>query len=163
MSGGGSIRIAARPEIVYAAVADLRRMGEWSPENCGGEWVGAVREPVPGATFEGLNRDAQEEWRTLVTVTEADPPTRFAFQVAAPGQPGTAWSYELRADGDGTIVTETFAWHWTPVPAEGFRGRVGRLPLDAAADAVAGKERHLQAQVDATLAGLRRVLESHRT
>jgi hypothetical protein len=160
MSGGAAIRIAAPPEAVYAAVADLRRMGEWSPENWGGEWLDPGRGPVAGATFEGVNRDAREEWRTLVTVTEADPPNRFTFQVAAPGQPGTTWSYEFRADGDGTLVTETFVWHWTPVPDEGFRGRVGRMPIHEAAAAVAAKERHLQAEVDATLAALRLALRT---
>jgi len=33
-----SIEIHASPEAVYALVSDLPRMGEWSPENIGGEW-----------------------------------------------------------------------------------------------------------------------------
>jgi polyketide cyclase/dehydrase/lipid transport protein len=33
-----SIEIHASPEAVYDLVSDLPRMGEWSPENIGGEW-----------------------------------------------------------------------------------------------------------------------------
>jgi Polyketide cyclase / dehydrase and lipid transport len=33
-----SIAIHASPEAVYDLVSDLPRMGEWSPENIGGEW-----------------------------------------------------------------------------------------------------------------------------
>jgi hypothetical protein len=35
-----SIEINASPEAVYDLVSDLPRMGEWSPENIGGEWQG---------------------------------------------------------------------------------------------------------------------------
>ena len=31
--------IAAPAATVWALVSDLPRMGEWSPENCGGQWV----------------------------------------------------------------------------------------------------------------------------
>jgi hypothetical protein len=33
-----SLDIHASPEAVYDLVSDLPRMGEWSPENIGGEW-----------------------------------------------------------------------------------------------------------------------------
>ena len=35
-----SLEINASPETVYDLVSDLARMGEWSPENIGGEWQG---------------------------------------------------------------------------------------------------------------------------
>ena len=35
-----SIEIHTSPEAVYDLVSDLPRMGEWSPENIGGEWQG---------------------------------------------------------------------------------------------------------------------------
>ena len=160
MSGRAEIRIAVAPDVAYAAVADLRRMGEWSPENCGGEWIDVPAEGAVGAQFRGINRDPREEWETISTVIEAERGRRFAFRVAAPGEGGTTWRYTFEADARGTIVVETFEWHWTPLPNEGFRGRVGKMPLDEAAAAVAAKERHLQEQLDATLAALKRSLEA---
>src|SRR6266508_5653038 len=50
-----SIEINASPEAVYALVSDLPRMGEWSPENIGGEWQGGGRGQV-GDRFLGHNR-----------------------------------------------------------------------------------------------------------
>ena len=71
MAGGAQVWIAAAPEVVYAAVTDLARMGEWSPVNRGGEWVGPVAHAAVGATFVGRNRDPEGEWETLLTVVEA--------------------------------------------------------------------------------------------
>jgi hypothetical protein len=159
MTGRGTVHIAVPPDVAYAAVTDLSRMGEWSPENRGGEWLDSAAGAVVGAMFRGRNRDGRNEWETIVTVFEADPPRRFAFRVAPPGEVGTTWHYEFEPDRDGTLVTERFDWYWTPEPDEGFRGRVGRMPLDAAVVVVAERERHLRAQVDATLAALKRALE----
>jgi hypothetical protein len=160
MSGDAEVWIAVAPEIAYAAVSDLPRMGEWSPVNRGGEWIGDAREAVVGATFRGHNEAPHGEWDTAVTVIEAEAPRRFAFRVAPPGEEGTTWRYVFRAERGGTVVRETFEWHWTPLPDEGFRGRVGRMPIEQAATAVADREQHLQEQVEATLAALKRALEA---
>lgn len=159
MSGHTRVRIAVAADVAYAAVADLPRMGEWSPENCGGEWIDLTREGTVGAQFRGHNRGPQGEWETILTVIEAEPSRRFAFRVAPPGEVGTTWRYTFEPDEQGTVVTETFEWYWTPVPNEGFRGRVGKMPLDQAVTAVAGRERHLQEGAQATLAALKSALE----
>jgi hypothetical protein len=160
MSGAADVWIAVAPEVAYGAVSDLPRMGEWSPENRGGDWVGE-RRAVVGATFRGRNASRHGEWETLVTVIEAEPPSAFAFRVAAAGQEGTTWRFTFRAERGGTVVEETFAWHWTPLPDEGFRGRVGRMPIEQATAAVAEREQHLRQQIDTTLAALKRALEAH--
>ena len=36
-----SIEINASPEAIYDLISALQRMGEWSPENIGGEWQGS--------------------------------------------------------------------------------------------------------------------------
>jgi hypothetical protein len=159
MAGQGEAWIAVAAPLAYAAVTDLPRMGEWSPENGGGEWVGSTNEAAVGALFRGHNRGPQGEWETIATVIEAEAPTRFAFCVAPPGEVGTTWRYTFRPVGRGTLVTEAFEWHWTPVPNEGFRGRIGRVPLGEAMSLVAARQEHLQDQVDATLAALKRALE----
>ena len=47
--------IAASAAEWYDMVSDLRRMGEWSPENRGGAWIKGARGPAVGARFKGSN------------------------------------------------------------------------------------------------------------
>ena len=95
----GSITVAARPEEVYALVSDLPRMGEWSPENTGGRWVGGATGPAPGARFRGTNRNGRHRWATVVTVTEPTPPTRFAFRLLVGRKPVVEWLTTSPASG----------------------------------------------------------------
>ncbi len=53
--------IAAPPDAVFELVTDLTRMGEWSPENEGGDWTGDATGPALGATFSGKNRNGAED------------------------------------------------------------------------------------------------------
>ena len=47
--------IAAPISAVFAAVTDVTRMGEWSPECVACRWVGDATGPAVGAKFEGDN------------------------------------------------------------------------------------------------------------
>ena len=62
-----SIEINASPEAVYDLVSDLPRMGEWSPENIGGEWQGGGSGKV-GDRFLGHNRTRERSWSVPVMV-----------------------------------------------------------------------------------------------
>jgi uncharacterized protein YndB with AHSA1/START domain len=64
--------VNAPAETVWAMIADLPRMGEWSPESEGGEWIGGATGPVPGAKFRGSNRHGSKKWKTVVRVVDAD-------------------------------------------------------------------------------------------
>ena len=66
-----SIDIQASPEAVYDLIADLPRMGEWSPENIGGEWQDGGSGEV-GDRFLGHNRAAERAWSVPVMVTVAE-------------------------------------------------------------------------------------------
>ena len=48
--------INADPERLYQMVADLCRMGEWSPECQAVEWEDGATGPAEGARFVGHNR-----------------------------------------------------------------------------------------------------------
>src|SRR5206468_4094224 len=96
--------IAADPVKVYNLVSDLPRMGEWSPENTGGRWVGGATGPAVGARFRGTNRHGVAVWMTGVTVTAADPGQRFAFDVDFLGVPISTWEYTFAEDADGCLV-----------------------------------------------------------
>ena len=102
--------IAASPEVVWAMVSDLPRMGEWSPENAGGRWVKGAHGPAVGARFKGVNRNGGRSWKTDARVTACEQGRTFAFDVRAGGLAVANWCYEIepRADGAGSLVTETW-------------------------------------------------------
>ena len=100
------VHIAAPPDTVYDMISDLPRMGEWSPENHGGEWVGGATGAVVGARFRGRNVLRWRRWSTIATIETADRGERLAFTVSVAGITGARWTYEFTASGDGTDVVE---------------------------------------------------------
>ncbi|MBC8363728.1 MAG: SRPBCC family protein [Actinobacteria bacterium] len=136
-----SREIAASPEEVWALVSDLTRMGEWSPEARGGRWAGGADGPSVGAVFKGSNRNGRYRWRTNVTVTECEPPRRFAFRLLVPFMGGCDWVYEIEPSDGGCRVTESWVDHRKKVLVV-----VGRL-LSGVADRAA----HNRAGMEATL------------
>ncbi|MBI4933079.1 MAG: SRPBCC family protein [Actinobacteria bacterium] len=110
--------IASTPEQVYALVSDLCRMGEWSPENTGGKWIKGATGPAVGAKFEGTNQLGKKKWKTLSTVTAADPGRAFAFDVTAAGMKVAGWGFSLEPAEGGTKVTHYWDDHRSPVIAK---------------------------------------------
>ena len=106
-----STDIAADPKVVYDLISDLPRMGEWSPENCGGKWRGGASGPAVGAKFKGKNKIGWRQWSTDVVVTEATAPEAFAFKVSAMGMPVADWAYRITPTASGCTVTESFTDH----------------------------------------------------
>jgi len=107
----GQVRqhIDAAPEVVYDLLADVPRMGEWSPECVGCDWIDGANGPVVGARFRGRNRHRLARWSTKPRVTVANRPSEFAF--VAPdgfGRDLTIWSYRLQPADSGTELTESF-------------------------------------------------------
>lgn len=100
-------KIRATPERLFALITDLPRMGDWSPEATGGEWLDDTKAAELGARFKGTNRNGPKSWSTLATVTAYDPNQLFSFRISAT-VPIADWSYALVATEDGTIVTETW-------------------------------------------------------
>lgn len=103
-----STEIAAPAERVWAMVSDVTRMGEWSPETEGAEWVGGATGPVRGAKFRGTNRNGRKSWKTGATVIAAEPGRRFSFRVAAAGLKVSEWHYAFESTPGGCTVTETW-------------------------------------------------------
>jgi Polyketide cyclase / dehydrase and lipid transport len=97
--------IAGDPQQLYDLIADVTRMGEWSPESAGAEWL--TGEPgTVGSTFRGTNRRPWVKWSTICTVVAADPGRRFAFAVNGAGRPVSTWEYEITPRPGGCEVTE---------------------------------------------------------
>ncbi len=145
LSGEASVVVDAPPERVWAMVADVTRMGEWSPETERAEWVDGADRAAVGARFKGHNRRGRSRWTTTCEVIAADAGRRFAFAVGDREKPSTIWRYTFEPVGTGTRVTESFE-----VP-RGI-GRFGRLVTrvttgveDREADLVEGVRRTLAA------------------
>jgi uncharacterized protein YndB with AHSA1/START domain len=98
--------IAAPPEAVYAAIADVTRMGEWSEECVACEWHDGVDGPAVGATFDGHNRHGDNEWTSQGKVVEATPGKAFAFEVSMMDFHYATWGYRIEPTDAGSRVTE---------------------------------------------------------
>jgi hypothetical protein len=103
MEGQVTIHINAAPDSVFALVSDVTRMGEWSPETIGAEWVDGATGPAVGAKFRGTNKLWFYKWSTTPTITAYEPGRLFAFDAG-----GTVWTYSFTESNGGTSVTESF-------------------------------------------------------
>ena len=103
--------MAAPPSDVWDLVADITRIGEFSPETFEAEWIDGADGPAAGARFRGhvrRNGRGPVYWTTC-TVIASEPGREFAFTVAGPGgRTLNTWRYELRPGAEGTDVTESF-------------------------------------------------------
>ena len=110
------ITIDAPPERVYDLVADLTRMGEWSPECYRVEWVADATGPAVDAGFVGHNRIGPYRWKVEGKVVTADRGRDFAFTTYVNGRESTRWRYRFEPSDAGTIVTEAYEFVWaTPL------------------------------------------------
>lgn len=137
-----SIYIDAAPEAVWNLVADVTRMGHWSPETVDASWVGEPAAPVVGAKFVGRNR-RKRSWTTTCTVTAAGPGREFSFSV---GRGDTRWRYEFAPAGAGCQVTESFEFVKQPGPIGRWMTKIGTGVAwsEREADLVAGMEETLR-------------------
>jgi uncharacterized protein YndB with AHSA1/START domain len=98
--------IAAPPEVVYAAISDVTRMGEWSEECVACQWHDGFDGPVVGATFDGHNRNGDNEWTSQGKVVEADPGRAFTFECSMMDFHYSTWGYVIEPTETGSRVTE---------------------------------------------------------
>jgi hypothetical protein len=142
--------ISAAPEVVWHLVSDLPRMGEWSPENTGGEWVKGATGPAAGAKFKGRNAAGSREWSTTATVIDARPAERFSFLVASGPLKIAQWSFDIVPSDSGCRVTQTWI------------DRRGRLItfLGSKLSGVDDRATFSRTSMEQTLAGIAAVAES---
>jgi uncharacterized protein YndB with AHSA1/START domain len=98
--------MAAPPELVYAAISDVTRMGEWSEECQDCEWHEGYDGPVVGASFDGHNRHGDHEWTTQAKVVEANPGRAFVFECSMMDFHYSTWGYRIEPTESGSRVTE---------------------------------------------------------
>ncbi len=103
--------IAASPEAVFAAVSDISRMGEWSPETHAAAWNEGSDGPAVGAVFTGHNRNGDKEWTTEAVVVECVENQRFAFDCRVGDYVFASWAYSIEPTEAGCRVTESWQDH----------------------------------------------------
>ena len=107
-TGQATIEVDAPIEMVFELIADIERMGEWSPECYRTEWHGPHRSAVDGATFQGYNRLGFTWWDVPCEILAAEAPARLVFAAPAGHDAATVWTYDLQARAGRTTVTERF-------------------------------------------------------
>jgi uncharacterized protein YndB with AHSA1/START domain len=156
--------VAARPEAVWDLVADVTRVGGWSPECTQAAWQGEPDRPQPGARFTGHNRFPNGfEYEVTCVVTEADRPRAFAWVVlddsGDPARPSSSWRYEIDPlPGGGSKVRQRF----THGPGVSFLREVAAEAPDVAAEIIAARREGLRANMSATLRAMKADAESSR-
>jgi uncharacterized protein YndB with AHSA1/START domain len=144
-------RIAAPPDAVWDLVAEVTRMGDWSPETTRCRWLSEPPGPRVGARFAGTNAYRGRRWRTECEVVAAERGREFAFDVTGAGFLSVArWSYAFRPVEGGCEVTESFT------DRRGVALKLfGRVALG-----IADREEHNRHTMTETLARLRAAAES---
>jgi predicted amidohydrolase YtcJ len=111
MTEGSANVVISRPVTeVFEAVADITRMGNWSPECTGTRWLDPASGPAVGAKFEGDNVAKAgpitlKRWTTTAEVTGYE--SNELFEFVAEGH--TTWRYEFVDRNGSTSVTESFS------------------------------------------------------
>lgn len=103
--------IAATPEAAWKLIADITRMGDWSPGTTSAEWARGSNGPAVGARFKGTNQMGSKKWRSDCTVTACEPGKQFGFDVKAGPFKVARWAYQFAPADSGCLVTELWEDH----------------------------------------------------
>ena len=147
------VTVAADAGQIYDLVADLARMGEWSPECQRVEWQDGSDGPAVGARFVGHNRGGPMglmKWSRRGRVLAAERGREFSFVTEEGGRESTVWSYRFEPTAEGTRVTESYEVRWIPTWA-----RIVDVPTN--------RVREIQESMQHTLDALKRAAEASPT
>ena len=144
-----SIMITRSREDLYDMVADVSRMGEWSPV-CRACWWDEGARPEVGAWFTGRNETTERTWETRSQVVIAERGEEFAFVV---GGTWIRWGYRFDDVEGGTLVSES--WDFLPEGVARFEERFG----DDAPTQIEDRRRAAIEGIPLTLAAIKRTAE----
>lgn len=147
--------IAAPAARVWDLVTNLERMGQWSPEYQGGEWLDGATGPMVGARFKGRNKRQGREWESVSTVIAAEAGRAVAWAVGNPVHPAATWRFDLTPEGAGTRVRQHV--QLGPGPS-GLTARIAELP-EREEDIIAARTAEHRRNMQITLAGLKAAAE----
>jgi uncharacterized protein YndB with AHSA1/START domain len=125
--GEVNIHIDAPPEAVWDVLADVERMGEWSPECYRVEWLDGARPPAKaGARFKGSNRSGRLKWSVTCEIKTADRGRELSWSTVKGDKEVIRWSYRMEPTATGTNLTESFRAISWPIDVRIFEDIVMR-------------------------------------
>ena len=109
-NGSVEATTAATPEQVWAVLADVTRIGEWSHECKAASWVDGATRAVAGARYTGGNRVGRTRWSRRNEILVAEPAQELAWRTvpSALYSDSTTWRITLEPAGSGTRITQSF-------------------------------------------------------
>ena len=118
------VSINAKPEDVFAYVADLTRHGEWS-ENVK---VEAMSDGPIGvdSKYRSTGRMMRKEFQNDIRVTEYEPSTRLSF-IANDGKNDFLQEFTFRPSGEGTLLERRAHFEVNPLMRLLFNVMIGPL------------------------------------
>ena len=109
MSGQCQVTVNADCHAVWEVVRDVTRVGEWSHECVGVEWLGGATTAAPGARFRGRNKQGIFRWGRVCEVVAAEPHELVWRTVPTALYPdSTEWRISLQGVGNTTDIEQSF-------------------------------------------------------
>ena len=94
---------------VWDVVRDVTRVGEWSHECVGAEWLAGSASPVPGARFRGRNRNGAFHWGRVCEIVSAEPYELVWRTVSTAMYPDSSeWRIALERIDGSTKISQQF-------------------------------------------------------
>jgi Hemerythrin HHE cation binding domain/Polyketide cyclase / dehydrase and lipid transport len=103
------VDVDAAPDAVWEVVRDVTRIGEWSHECVGAEWLDGATKAVPGVRFRGRNRNGIWRWGRLCEIVDVQPSELVWRTVPTRLYPDSSeWRIKLHPTDKGTRIEQTF-------------------------------------------------------
>jgi hypothetical protein len=104
-----AVTVEADIDEVWDVVRDVTRVGEWSHECVGAEWLAGAHAALPGARFRGRNRAGALRWGRMCEIVSADPYELVWRTVPTALYPDSSeWRIALARVATGTRITQQF-------------------------------------------------------
>ena len=117
-NGEVKIHIDAPTQKVWEMLANLDRMGDWSPECRQVVWLDGAQSPAKvGARFKGSNKYDWMKWSMKCEVKAAEPGRELSWSTMQGDREMVRWRYVLEPADGGTELTESFECVWLPLYA----------------------------------------------
>lgn len=102
--------VDATVDDVWQVIADVTRIGEWSHECRGAQWLGGATGPAVGVRFRGRNRAGGWHWTRICELVTVDRPHELAWRTVPTAliPDSTEWRITLTPATAGTVITQSF-------------------------------------------------------